>query len=97
MDTLYPMQGTLYKEHYNIYSFSNLKQQLFLLLVCDKGFEKDPILECKMCEKGTYNDKPDADYCTPCPEGQTTYQTRTWTADSCYGKTSTIFEILLIF
>ena len=91
------MIGKFCKQLYNIYSFSNLKQQLFLLLVCDKGFEKDPGLGCKMCEKGTYNDKPDADSCTPCPEGQTTYRTRTWTADSRYVKKSTIFEILYNF
>ena len=35
--------------------------------------------------------------CTPCPEGQTTYFTKSITADACYGKKTTIAKIHLTF
>ena len=54
-------------------------------------------LGCRMCEKGTYNDVLNAESCTPCPEGQTTYSNRARSADQCYGKEITIFKIPLDF
>ena len=65
--------------------------------MCDKGFGTDPVLVCKMCEKGTYKDKVEAGPCTPCPEGQTTYLPRSWAVDACYGKKTTILKIDLSF
>ena len=69
------------------------QQQLFLLLVCKEGFEKDPDMGCKRCDKGTYSDVKDAESCTPCPDGQTTMWPESKSVDDCYGKKRTILEI----
>ena len=70
----------------------------FLLLVCDKGFFRDPKTGlCKACKGGTYSTEYDSTSCESCPEGQTTYFAAESSADRCVGKKTTVLKILLSF
>ena len=63
--------------------------------MCDKGFYRDAESgQCKKCWFGEYSTEYDSTFCESCPEGQTTYSFTSKSADDCFGKKTTVLNIL---